>query len=163
MTLRFPEFSREMRRGDEPAVEDLLSRAFGGVAEAELIKTLRRGGDIAGEVVLPFQGGVVGYYALSQMKAPVGWLCLAPVAIAPDWQGSGHGRRLIGMLAEWARLSETYVVVLGQVPFYSRAGFSAERAARLISPYPVAHTLLAGPGEDAPELALIYPKAFKAL
>ncbi|MEB8389033.1 N-acetyltransferase [Rhodobacteraceae bacterium KMM 6894] len=162
MILRFPEFSREMRRGEEPAVRDLLVRAFGGPAEADLVEALRRAGSIAGEVVLPFQGGIVGYYALSQMRAPEGWLCLAPVAIAPDWQGSGHGRRMIGMLAEWARRSGTHVVVLGQVPFYERAGFSVERAARLTSAFPVEHTLLAGPGEDAPQLALTYPKAFRA-
>jgi putative acetyltransferase len=163
MILRFPEFSREMRCGEEPAVRDLLLRAFDGPAEADLVEGLRRAGDIAGEVVLPFQGGVVGYYALSRMRAPEGWLCLAPVAIAPDWQGSGHGRRMIGMLAEWARRSETYVVVLGQVPFYTRAGFDAERAARLSSPYPVAQTLLAGPGDEVPEATLIYPKAFQTL
>lgn len=163
MILRFPEFSRAMRRGDEPAVDDLLTRAFGSDAEADLVHALRRAGDIAGEVVLPFQGGVVGYYALSRMRAPEGWLCLAPVAIAPDWQGSGHGRRMIGMLSEWARRSGTFVVVTGQLPFYSRAGFSAERAARLTLPDPGTQTLLAGPGEEAPQLDLIYPKVFQAL
>jgi len=35
---------------------------------------------------------------------------------------------MIGMLTEWARLSKTSVVVLGQVPFYERVGFSAARA-----------------------------------
>jgi putative acetyltransferase len=64
------------------------------------------------------------------------------------------------MLAEWARCSGIYVTVLGQVAFYERAGFSAARAARLTSPYPVAQTLIAGPGDDAPEAGLIYPAAF---
>ncbi|MCQ0093917.1 GNAT family N-acetyltransferase [Roseovarius sp. M141] len=163
MILRFPEFSREMRRGEEPAVGALLQRAFGGDGEARLVQALRKSGAVAGEVVLPFQGGIVGYYALSRMDAPEGWLCLAPVAIDPDWQGAGHGRRLIGMLAEWARRSGTYVAVLGQVPFYERAGFNATRASRLTTPYPVAQTLIAGPGEDAPQAALSYPAAFGAM
>lgn len=162
MKLRFPEFSREMRRGEEAAVDVLLQRAFGGDDEVRLVHALRQSGAVAGEVVLPFQGGVVGYYALSNMRAPKGWLCLAPVAIDPDWQGGGHGRRLVGMLAEWARRSGTYVTVLGQVAFYERAGFSAARAERLTSPYPVSHTLIAGPGEDAPEAELIYQAAFAA-
>ncbi|UXX82625.1 GNAT family N-acetyltransferase [Roseovarius pelagicus] len=161
--LQTPEFSREMRRGEEDAVAELLTLAFDGDAEARLVAALRKSGAMAGEVVLPYQGGIVGYYALSQMREPTGWLCLAPVAIHPDWQGRGHGRRMIGMLTEWARLSKTSVVVLGQVPFYECAGFSAARARELVSPYPVEHTLLAGAGEDIPHGNLIYPLAFEKL
>ncbi len=158
--LRMPEFGREMRRGEEDAVQALLERAFDGPKEARLVRDLRKRGEIAGEMVLPFQGGIVGYYALSAFQQPQGWLCLGPVAIDPGWQGSGHGRRMIGMLSEWARLSDTRVVVLGQVGFYERAGFSAARAAHLTSPYPSENLLLAGLGEDAPEATLVYPKAF---
>jgi putative acetyltransferase len=152
-----------MRRGEEPAVAALLERAFGGQAEARLVEKLRRAGDIAGETVLPSDDVIVGYYAISAMRSPKRWLCLAPVAIEPDWQGQGHGRRMIGLLSEWARLSGCYVVVLGQPAFYTRAGFSLERAAKLTSPYPVTNTLLAGPGTDVPEQTLIYPKAFETL
>ena len=93
----------------------MLEAAFETTGEARLVDALRRSGAIAGEVVLPYQGGVVGYYAVSQMRAPQGWLCLAPVAIDPEWQGSGHGRRMLGMLTEWARMSQTFVVVLGEI------------------------------------------------
>ena len=161
--MKHTQFSREMRRGEEPAVAALLERAFGGHAEARLVEKLRRAGDIAGETVLPSDDGIVGYYAVSVMRSPKNWLCLAPVAIDPDWQRQGHGRRMIGLLAEWARLSGCYVVVLGQPAFYTRAGFSLERAAKLTSPYPITNTLLAGPGTDVPEQTLIYPKAFETL
>ena len=161
--VRGTQFSREMRRGEEPAVAALLERAFGGQAEARLVDRLRRAGDIAGETVLPSGDGIVGYYAISMMRRPKHWLCLAPVAIDPDWQGMGHGRRMIGLVSEWARLSGCYVVVLGQPGFYARAGFSLARAAKLTSPYPVTNTLLAGPGADVPEQTLIYPKAFETL
>lgn len=143
-------------------MDDLLKRAFEGEAEARLVAQLRRDGAIAGEMVMPLAGRILGYYALSRFRAPGRWLCLAPVAVDPDWQGCGHGRRMIGQLAEWARLSGTCVIVLGQPEFYERAGFSRARAAGLTSPYPVSHTLLAGPGEDAPEKTLIYPAAFGA-
>ena len=161
--MKHTQFSREMRRGEELAVAALLERAFGGQAEARLVEKLRRAGDIAGETVLPSDDGIVGYYAVSVMRSPTNWLCLAPVAIDPDWQRQGHGRRMIGLLAEWARLSGCYVVVLGEPGFYERAGFSLERAARLSSPYPITNTLLAGPGTDVPEQTLIYPKAFETL
>lgn len=158
-----PGFARDLRRGEEAAVDRLLSRAFGGEDEVRLVHRLRRDGAMAGEVVLPCGDGIAGYYALSKMRAPKGWLCLAPVAIDPDWQGQRHGQRMIGMLAEWARLSRVHVVVLGQVGFYERGGFRQDRAAHLTSPYPIAHTLLAGPGDDAPAEKLLYPKAFDAL
>ncbi len=160
--MKCTQFSREMRRGEEPAVAALLQRAFGGQAEARLVDKLRRAGDIAGETVLPSDDEIVGYYALSVMRSPKRWLCLAPVAIEPDWQGQGHGRRMIGLVSEWARLSGCYVVVLGEPAFYARAGFSLARAAKLSSPYPITNTLLAGPGTDVPEQTLIYPKAFES-
>lgn len=152
-----------MNPGEEQAVERLLQRAFEGSDEAQLVRKLRKSRQIAGEMVVPGEGGIVGYYALSRMVEPKGWLALAPVAVDPEWQGRGIGRRMVGMAAEWARLSKTTIVVLGAVPFYERAGFSVARAAKLISVYPVAHLLLAGPGEDAPERALVYPSTFDGI
>ena len=117
---------------------------------------------MAGEMVAPRQDQVLGYYALSYFVRPKGWLCLAPVAIHPDAQRQRNGKRMIGLLSEWARISGTYVVVLGQPEFYTRGGFSLGRAARLSSPYPITQTLLAGPGDDVPEETLIYAPAFES-
>lgn len=153
-----------MQRGEEVAVEELLCAAFGGSDEARLVAQLRRDGVMAGEMVLPEQaGGVAGYYGLSAMQAPKGWLCLAPVAVHPDWQGQGHGRRMIGQLSAWATATRQYVVVLGQPGFYGRAGFDHARAAQLSGPYGTEHLLLAGPGADAPAQELIYPRAFQEM
>lgn len=158
------EFCRTMKRGEEAAVAELLHLAFGGKAEAKLVDVLRKGGQMAGEMVMPARdGGLVGYYALSVMRQPKSWLCLAPVAVHPEWQGQGHGRRMIGQLSAWAVATRQYVVVLGQTEFYARAGFDQARAAKLQSPYPIEHTLLAGPGQGQPEEALIYPAAFEAV
>ena len=154
-----PEFAREMRRGEEAAVDVLLRAAFAGEAEVQLVHKLRKSKAIAGEQVLPMGDRIVGYYALSHMVAPKGWLCLAPVAIAPELQGQGHGRRMIGMLTEWARLTKTPVVVLGDPAFYARAGFSSELARDLTSPYPIKDTLVVGV-ETPTHGQLIYPPAF---
>ena len=161
--MQTPEFQREMRPGEEPGVEALLRLAFDGADEAKLVAALRKAGDMAGEQVICSNGAVIAYCALSRMRAPKGWLCLAPVAVHPDWQGRKIGKRMIGMISEWARISGTHVVVLGQVPFYQAAGFSVARAARLTSPYPIEHTLLAGPGTDAPVADLVYPGPFASL
>ena len=152
-----------MNPGEEAAVEHLLQRAFKGSAEAQLVRKLRKSRQIAGEMVVPGEEGIVGYYALSRMVEPKGWLALAPVAIDPDWQGRGIGKRMVGMAAEWARLSKTMIVVLGTVPFYERGGFSAARTAKLTSIYPVDYLLMAGPGTDTPEKTLVYPSSFEGL
>ena len=161
--FNFPDHAREMRKGEEDAVDTLLREAFEKEGEANLVKALRKSGQIAGETVLPMGDRIVGYYALSTMIAPKRWLCLAPVAIAPDVQGRNFGLRMMGMLTEWARLSKTTIVVLGAAPFYERAGFSIARAANLTSPYPITNTMLAGDGENAPTETLIYPKAIADL
>ena len=54
------------------------------------------------------------------------------------------------MLTQWAEKSGQYIVVLGKLSLYERGGFSAQRAGNLTSPYPVSHTMLAGPKDDAP-------------
>ena len=114
-------------------------------------------------MVLPWQDHIAGYYALSYFVKPKGWLCLAPVAIHPDLQRQRHGKRMIGLLTEWAKASRSFIVVLGQPDFYAKGGFSLERAAKLTSPYPITQTLLAGPGDDMPQESLIYPTAFEGL
>lgn len=153
MDLKFPEFSRDLRRGEEDAVRQLLIQAYGHARAAQRVDALRKSGSIAGEVVLPFQGGIVGYYALAHMAAPAGWLCVAATAIAPDWQGRGHGRRLMGVLSEWARLSGQTVIASGPAQFWQSAGFIRADADDV---------MLAGPasGGDAPDLR--YPPAIEA-
>ncbi len=158
----FPGFVRPMQAGEEAAVDALLRLCFDTGAEAGLVGDLRKSGDMAGEMVLPLGEDIIGYYALSQMRAPEDWLCVAPVAVHPDHQRQGHGRRMLGQLTAWAVQARQYVVVLGDVELYARCGFDHGRAQKLTSPYPITHTLLAGPGEDVPEATLIYPKAFGA-
>jgi putative acetyltransferase len=158
--LKMPEFVREMRRGEEEAVDGLLRRAFGGADEAQLVLALRKSGAMAGEMVLPFEGGVVGYYALRALKGPKGWRCLAPVAIDPDWQGRGHGRRMVKQLVAWAEASNSSICVLGDVDFYKNCGFSTITDVELITPYSADHTLVAGTGPLKGAVTLEYPKAF---
>lgn len=154
-----PQFAREMRRGEEAQVDALLRDAFGSSEEVTLVHALRKAGDIAGEQVLPMDGQIVGYYALSKMVQPSGWLCLAPVAIAPELQRQGHGRRMVGLLTEWARLTKIPIVVLGNPELYGQAGFSFENAQNLTSPYPIEFTGVAGLDRPA-NGRLVYPKAF---
>ena len=155
-----PEFMREMKRGEEDAVDDLLVAAFEGAAEAQLVHALRKSKAIAGEMVLPMQGEVIGYAALSTMIAPKGWLALAPVAIAPAHSGRGFGKRLVGMIAQWAQMSGQTVVVLGDPALYESCGCTPLSRA-FTAHYPLDHLLTVGPTQ-AKQKELIYPKAFGA-
>lgn len=156
-----PEFMRPMRALEEPAVAALLCAAFPGPEEAGLVAALRAEGRMEAEFVMPWADGLAGYLAFSRMLAPEGWLALAPVAIAPDWQGRHIGTRMVAGAMRLMAIKGLTVVVLGKPSFYARCGFSSARAAGLTSPYPINHTLIARPGDDTPEETLLYPPAFK--
>ncbi|MDZ4088547.1 MAG: N-acetyltransferase [Tabrizicola sp.] len=177
-----PDFSREMRSGEEGEVDALLRAAFPGPEEAKLVRDLRASGQMVAEMVTPWQDRIAAYAAVSRMVAPEGWICLAPVAVWPEWQRGALGRndgdsrpnpyhfgtRLVSMLVTVVRNSSVFsigsatptLVVLGKPSFYARCGFSLERAERLTSPYPIANTLIARSGDDTPEATLVYPAAF---
>jgi len=173
----------EMRSEDAGEVDRLLRAAFPGPEEAALVRQLRADGAMASERIIRWQGRIGAYAGISRMIAPEGWFCLAPVAVLPDWQGGALGREWPGLEADFrfgTRIVQSCVrmfvegpirgvtergltptlVVLGEPSFYARCGFSRERAARLTSPYPISHTLIARRGEDIPEDVLVYPTAF---
>ena len=154
-----PGFTRDLKSGEEDAVDALLRAAFPTADEAELVRKLRKSGVMAGESVMPLGDALIGYFALSYLVKPKGWLALAPVAVAPEHQRHGYGKRMMGMLSEWSRISGTPVVVVGNPDFYRKSGFSREAAAGLTSPYPLEFTMLSG-AAGVPKGVLQYPKAF---
>lgn len=156
-----PEFVRGFRATDAEAVDGLLQAAFGGPREAAMVRDLRASGEMVIELVMPWEGAIIGDVALSRMVAPDGWLCLAPMAIAEAWSGRGLGVRLAKSAVALA--AGRTVVVVGKPSLYARAGFSLNRAARLTSSYPIDHTLIARPDDDVPEGTLIYPAAFEGV
>ncbi len=158
-----PDHMRAARPTDHTAIDALLRAAFPTGAEAALVRALHEAGALDMELVLPDETALAGYLALSRMVEPAGWLALAPLAIAPAWQGRGLGQRLTKAALKLAAIKGQTVVVLGAPAFYARCGFSQSRAARLNSPYPLDHTLLAGAGDDCPAVTLRYPAAFAAL
>jgi len=177
-----PDTTRFAKPQDYAEIEALLVEAFGGHDEAMLVRQLRSDGSMWREEVKPWQGVIAGYLALSRMRAPEGWACLAPVAVLPKFQNGAAapskamqrtfavGTRLVrelvdslDLFARWRSEGKdvpSTIVVLGKPSFYERAGFSLARAQRLTSPYPIDHTLIARPGDDVPEETLVYPPAF---
>jgi len=155
-----PDYCRDMRAVEEPAVDALLRDAFGGDKEVRLVRALRRAGKMMGEMVLPWEGGVAGYAALSQMTAPKGWIALGPVVIADHLRGRRHGKRMVGLISEWAKITKTPLVVVGPRVFFEKSGFNHANAQGLDTPFALEDTLIAGV-DGQPVERLIYPKAFK--
>ncbi len=68
---------------------------------------------------------------------PVAAVSLAPMAVVPEHQRFGVGSELVRRgLSELQERGERIVIVLGHPDYYSRFGFSAERARYLVSPFP---------------------------
>lgn len=172
--------TRRATAGEHDEIDALLVAAFGRRDEADLVRRLRSDGAMWIETVVPWQGRIAGYAALSRMRAPAGWACLAPLAVLPRLQRGaaapspslrhayGIGTRLVAQIAEAVacgapQSGPSTVVVLGEPDFYRRAGFSSERARNLTSPYPIEFTLIARPSDDAPTERLAYPLAFDGL
>lgn len=122
--LNTPQFMREMKRGEETAVDQLLEDAFGRKEERILVEKLRSSKAIAGEMILPMNGEVVGYAALSLMLGPKDWLLLEPIAILPEHQARGFGKRLLGMIAQWAEMTGNTVITRKDTPLFRACGFT---------------------------------------
>ncbi|WP_299194558.1 GNAT family N-acetyltransferase [uncultured Litoreibacter sp.] len=158
-----PSFTREAREDDHAAIDRLLEAAFGASAEVQLLHDLRAEKAIYREVIMPWGEEAAGYLAVSRFVEPEGWLCLAPVAVHPDWQGQGRGHFMVkGIVDELTKGLGRTMIVVGDGKFYRRCGFLATRAARLTSPFGTENTLLAAPEMTVPVERLVYPKAFAA-
>ncbi|ARE40280.1 GCN5-related N-acetyltransferase [Rhodovulum sp. P5] len=137
-----------------------MEEAFRQPDEARLVEALRSEKAMARELVIANDKEEIrAYLALVHMKAPAGWLALAPVAVAPGSQGLGLGGRLIHAALG---VADGPVVVLGDPGYYARFGFSVARAQNLVSPFPLDHTALREPDTSGPppEQHLVYASAF---
>lgn len=129
------------RREHRAAIHALTQAAFGRVDEADLVDRLRADGLVRLSLVAVEDGEVVGHVLLTALAVSVDAravdaLCLAPVSVRPDYQGSGVGSMLIREALVRAEQSGfEAVVVLGHPGYYPRFGFSAALAAKLAAPF----------------------------
>lgn len=119
---------------------------------------------LAPVAVLPeWQRGALGRLPDGQVRGAFRFGTRLVSAIADLFNDSAGIEARRRALAGQDNATAPVLVVLGDPAFYGRCGFSRERAARLVTPYPVDHTLLAGPGTDVPAVTLVYPAAFDGL
>jgi len=126
---------------DDDAVLAVEREAFGGTVEAELVAAL-----IAGDAYIPdlslvaeHDGSIVGHVLFTRARAgAVDAVLLAPLAVAPDWQGRGVGSALAREgLRLAAEMGFGLALVLGHPGYYPRFGFEPAEPFGIMPPYPV--------------------------
>ncbi|MFE2043951.1 GNAT family N-acetyltransferase [Streptomyces sp. NPDC059477] len=114
---------------DIPALRDISLAAFDTPLEADLVDALRADPswiDGLSLVATGPDGGPVGHALLTRCHiddTPA--LCLGPVAVRPEHQGTGAGSAAIRAALRAAReRGEHFVTVLGHPAYYPRFGFT---------------------------------------
>ncbi|QUS35617.1 GNAT family N-acetyltransferase [Falsirhodobacter algicola] len=139
-------------------VRALLTDAFGRTAEADLADALRP--EAALSLVAEADGEVTGHLMLSPLDAPFRACALAPVAVAPLWQGRGIGTALIRAAMDMADCDAIFV--LGDPEFYGQLGFRADLAAGYACAYAGPHLMIHARHEVPATGRILYPQAFSA-
>ena len=167
MELIRPEMDR-----DAAAVRRVHVTAFPTTAEADLVERLRSSGKAVIELVALDGSEIVGHILFSPIflepRAGAVGLGLAPVAVMPDHEKHGVGRRLIqNGLAECHRWGAGFVVGVGDPPYYSRFGFEPATKYGLRNEYDAGDSFMVFQLESGalpPEGTLVkYAREFSAL
>jgi putative acetyltransferase len=157
--------------GDGDAIRAVHRDAFASDDEAELVDRLRAAEsfDPARSLVAREGATVVGHALLSPVDGAGAWdaLVLAPVAVAPPWQGEGVGSALVREALDRAREDGWDAEFLhGSPAFYSRFGFRPAGELGFENPFdtPPEEFLVAVFTErSSPGGAVTYPGAFEGL
>jgi len=127
---------------DREQVRKVNEAAFARTDEADLVENLHAEGAVLLSLVAEVDSQIAGHILFSRMtiataQGPVAAVSLAPMAVLPNHQGRNIGSQLVRhSLAELASRGEQIVIVLGHEHYYSRFGFSSEKARPLASPFP---------------------------
>lgn len=138
-------FLRPERPIDSTAIANLNDRAFGGVFESRLVDVIRTGKNFIPElsIVAVNDDGIVGHILFSKImikgeSGDVETLALAPMAVLPEYQKQGIGRKLITYGLEQAReCGYDSVIVLGHKEYYPKFGFRPASHWNIRSPFQV--------------------------
>lgn len=123
--------------------EALLDRAMGKIKRRRKTSERLRSGRIPADglaFVAADGERIVGTIRLWTIACASGEtaLLLGPMAVATDYRNRGIGGALVNRATNAARdLGHRAVILVGDAPYYSRFGFTAEKTAAIILPGPV--------------------------
>ncbi|WP_030670703.1 GNAT family N-acetyltransferase [Streptomyces sp. NRRL B-1347] len=129
MSIRRQWLTRAETNADIPTIHAINAAAFDTPMEADLVDALRADSSwIEGLSIVATDedGKLIGYALLTRChigETPA--LCLAPVAVWPEYQNTGAGSAAIRAALKAAEdMGEHFVVVLGHPAYYPRFGFT---------------------------------------
>ena len=134
--------NRPLTPADFPAVSRLHAKVFGPGRFTRTAYRVREGAP----ALSPYcRAALLGDRLVAAVRfTPInigrvgGALLLGPLAVDPDLAGQGFGKRLIGEALEAAKADGVKLVVLiGDVPYYGRFGFSPVPRGQITLPGPV--------------------------
>lgn len=129
---------------DSPLIEDLLDQAFGLSRRTKTSYRFREGESaipglsfVAHAEGVPL-AGTISFWRLVIGEARTQALLLGPLAVHPTLKNHGIGLALMQKgLAAAAAQGERLVLLVGDAPYYAKAGFREAPEARFIFPGPV--------------------------
>lgn len=130
-----------LTHADLPQIEKLDERAFGPGRFTRTAYRLREGRNPVAALSFVARVGtfLVGANIMTDVRcggAPA--LLLGPLTVEPAFRSRGIGERLLGRSLEAARdAGHKLVILVGDEPYYSRAGFKRVPMGRLTMPGPV--------------------------
>ena len=138
---------RPQSRHDLPAIEALLDTCFGVDRRARTSYRLRDGADCVDGLsfVARHNGVLIGtirFWSIAigtdrGANGPIPGLLLGPLAVDPSARGSGLGLKLIARgLTAARRAGHGLALLIGDEPYYARAGFRRVAPAQLALPGP---------------------------
>jgi putative acetyltransferase len=142
------------RPQDSAAIQEVHLAAFGGSAEAKLVRLICERNKALISLVALNDDRVVGHILFSRVtiaNSPDDFnaVGLAPVAVLPDFQRQGIGSKLIREGLKQCRQAGYYaVVLLGYPAYYSRFGFSRAADVGLQNEYGVHDEFMVLPLRD---------------
>lgn len=156
-----------IRDVDPTAVEALLDRAFGTDRRTKTAYRLRKGSDPVAtlsravldgpDLIATIQCWPVALAADDGRRSPM--TLVGPVAVAPERQRDGLGRKLMLAMLDAAG-SDAPLILVGDAEYYDRFfGFTAARTGqwRLPGPFEPRRLLARGPVVDTPGLVVPDP------
>lgn len=135
---------RAEKSGDEAAIRNVVTAAFGQADEANLVDRLRASGCDNISLVATLDGEIIGHILFTPVtigdrggQSWSGW-GLAPMAVLPEHQRQHAGTALIDEGQARCKASGIHrIVVLGHPEYYPRFGFTPASRFGITSEYDV--------------------------
>jgi putative acetyltransferase len=161
---------RPEQSGDEPAIHDLVKRAFAPMPfsdgdEPDLVDALRADGDLRLSLVaVDASGTIIGHIGFSPVTidhAACGWFQMAPVSVSPEVQFTGIGSALINAgIDQLRQIGGQGIAVVGNPAYYERFGFAVIPGLAPLSDHDKPYFRALAFLEPAPQGTLRYAAAF---